>query len=549
MRKWKINLIFLLFFVASAFVVNRLSFLQISQGKFYKAFSQGLHAYSQNTLSGRGEIFLENEKPLAINVEHSIVFENSGVIKDLSEAISALSNILNIEENVLFEKINNNLLYAVLKENLSKEEINQINELDIYGVFVNTENKRYYPQEQFLSSIIGFLGAENKGQYGLEEYYEETLRTKDGIIHDKKGSDLFLTIDYNIQFEAETLLKRVKENLDIKGGEIIVIEPSSGKILAMASLSNFDPNYYGEYADRENLAIFKNKATQELFEPGSVFKPITMASAIEEKRITPETTYEDPGCLQIDIYPVCNYEQRVYEGDLTMTNVLEKSINTGAVFAQKELGGDLFIEYIEKFGFLEKTKIDTQEVFSSNKNVRSQREVSLATAAFGQGIEITPIQLIRAYCAIANGGRLVTPHLVEKIVDSDNQTFYPYQENIENARQVISAKTSSQVVSMLVSVVENGFGKAAQVPGYFIAGKTGTSQVSYGSLGINKAGYSDETIQSFIGFAPAFNPRFLMLVRLDNPKTKTAEYSAIPAFQELAEYIIRLYQIPLDYEQ
>ena len=549
MRKWKVNLIFLLFFITSAIIIHRLSFLQISQGKFYKAFSQGLHASSQNTLSGRGEIFLENEKPLAINIEHFIVFANSRIIEDLSGAVNILGNILNIEEAVLFEKIDNNPSYAVLKENLSKAEVDQINELDLYGVFVNTESKRYYPQEKFLSSVIGFLGAENKGQYGLEEFYEETLKTKDGIIQDKKGSDLFLTIDYNIQFEAEALLKRVKENLDIKGGEIIVIEPSSGRILAMANLSNFDPNYYEEYAQEENLAIFKNKATQELFEPGSVFKPITMASAIEEKKVTPETTYEDPGCLQIDIYPVCNYEQRVYEGELTMINVLEKSINTGAVFAQKELGGNLFIEYIEKFGFLEKTKIDTQETYSSNENVRSQREVNLATASFGQGIVMTPIQLVKAYCAIANGGRLVTPHLVEKIVDSDNNIYYPYQENTKNARQVISTKTSSQIVSMLVSVIENGFGKAAQVPGYFVAGKTGTSQVSYGSLGINQEGYSDETIQSFVGFAPAFNPRFLILIKLDNPKTKTAEYSAIPAFQELAEYIIRQYQIPLDYEQ
>ena len=549
MKKWKVNLIFLLFFIASSIVIYRLNVLQISQGNFYKAFSQGLHVQSQKTLSGRGEMFLENEKPLVINVEHSLVFANSRIIEDLSGAINSLSDILNIEEGVLIEKIENNPSYAVLKEGLSEVEISQINDLSLYGVFVNVENKRYYPQEKFLSSVIGFLGAENKGQYGLEEFYEETLRPKEGITQDKKGSDLFLTIDYNIQFKAESLLKKVEEDLDIKGGEIIVVEPNSGKILAMASLSNFDPNYYGEYAQEENLAIFKNKATQELFEPGSVFKPITMASAMEENKITPETTYEDPGCLQIDIYPVCNYEQRVYEGELTMINVLEKSINTGAMFAQKELGGDLFLEYIEKFGFFEPTDIDTQETYSNNESVKSQREVNLATASFGQGIVVTPIQLIKAYCAIANGGRLVTPHLVEKVTDSDNNVFYPYQKITENASQIISTKTSSQIVSMLVSVVENGFGKAAQVPGYFVAGKTGTSQVSYGSLGINREGYSDETIQSFIGFAPAFNPRFLVLVKLDNPKTKTAEYSAIPVFQELAEYIIRQYQIPLDYEQ
>ena len=374
----------------------------------------------------------------------------------------------------------------------------------------------------------------------------DKLKPKEGIIQDKKGDDLFLSINYNIQFKAEELLRNAKENQDIKDGEIIVVDPTTGKILAMASLSNFNPNRYEKYAQNKNLSVFKNKSTQELFEPGSVFKPITMASAIEEKKITPETTYKDPGVLEIDGFPIYNYNHRVYSGDLTMTNVLEKSINTGAVFAQKQLGGNLFIKYMDKFGFFQKTKIDLQETFSINENVKTKREVNLATAAFGQGIVITPIQLIKAYSAIANGGYLVTPHVVDKIINSDNKTIYPYEKN--TGKQVISGKTSSQIVSMLVSVVENGFGKAARVPGYFIAGKTGTSQVSYGSLGQNRSGYSDETIQSFIGFAPAFNPRFLILVKLDNPKTRTAEYSAIPVFQELAEYIIRQFQIPLDYE-
>jgi len=544
----KVNIIFSLFFFASVVIVGRLTSLQIIEGNNYKAWAQGLHTSYQNALSGRGEIFLGDDKPLAVNIEQSLVFINSKVIEDLPEAVATLSNILNIEQDVIFEKIESGSSYVILKENLNQEEVNQINQWGLYGVFVNTKIERYYPHEELLSPVIGFLGAENKGQYGLEEFYEESLRVKEGIIQDKKGSDLFLTIDYNIQFQAESLLKKAEKELNVKSGEIIVIEPNTGRILAMASLLNFDPNRYEEYAQEQNLSVFKNNSTQALFEPGSVFKAITMASAIEENKVTPETTYEDSGCLEIDDYPICNYKQRIYEGEITMTNVLEKSINTGAVFAQKELGGDLFLEYIEKFGLFDPTEIDLQETFSSNKSVKSQREVNLATASFGQGIVITPIQLIRAYSAIANGGYLVAPYLVEKIIDSENNTSYPHQNNIEQAKQIISTKTSSQVVSMLVSVTENGFGKAAQVHGYFIAGKTGTSQVSYGSLGVNKAGYSDETVQSFIGFAPAFNPEFLILVKLDNPETNTAEYSALPVFQELAEYIVRLRQIPLDYE-
>lgn len=204
------------------------------------------------------------------------------------------------------------------------------------------------------------------------------------------------------------------------------------------------------------------------------------------------------------------------------------------------------MKYIESFGCFEPTGIDIQETYSENKEIKKGREINFATASFGQGIEITPIQLVRAYSAIANKGRLINPYLVEKILYQEDGLVIPHQEDME--KSVISSKTASQLTAMLVSVVENGFGKQAKVPGYFIAGKTGTAQVSYGALGIDKKGYSEETIQTFIGFGPAFNPQFLILVKLDNPKTKTAEYSAIPLFRELAGYIISQYQIPPDYE-
>ena len=182
----------------------------------------------------------------------------------------------------------------------------------------------------------------------------------------------------------------------------------------------------------------------------------------------------------------------------------------------------------------------------SNREIKTGRPINLATASFGQGIEMTPIQLIRAYSAIANGGKMIIPYLVEKEIIED--VVVKEHEIDQEELRVISSKTASQLTAMLVSVVENGFAKAAKIPGYFIAGKTGTAQVSFGALGIDKRGYSDKTIQTFVGFAPAFHPQFLILVKLDNPQTKTAEYSAVPAFRELAEYIINLYQIPPDYQ-
>jgi len=275
-----------------------------------------------------------------------------------------------------------------------------------------------------------------------------------------------------------------------------------------------------------------------------------MAAAINEEAVTPQTTYQDPGKLVIGGWPIYNYEQRVYPGDITMTEVLEKSINTGAVFAERQLGNNLFYSYIEKFGIFESTGIDLQETIPVNKEFHEGweqgREINFATAAYGQGIEMTPIQLIKAYSAIANGGKITTPYLVEKIVSADEvKEIKP--ESYSNP--LISSKTASQLTAMLISVVENGFAKSAQIPGYYVAGKTGTAQIAFSALDIPKEGYSDQTWQTFVGFAPAFNPKFLILVKLDNPETKTAEYSAVPLFHDLAKYIIDYYQIAPDFNE
>jgi cell division protein FtsI/penicillin-binding protein 2 len=272
-----------------------------------------------------------------------------------------------------------------------------------------------------------------------------------------------------------------------------------------------------------------------------------MASAINEDKITPQTTYVDPGVIEVGGWPIHNYEERIYPGEITMTEVLEKSINTGAVFAERQLGDRKFLEYIKKFGVFEKTGIDLEgEISSSNEELKKGYEVSFATASFGQGIEMTPLQLIRAFSVIANGGKLVKPYVVKEIIDSERRAEKTEPEII--SENIISKNTSSKVSAMLVSVVESAYTKAAQVPGYYVAGKTGTAQISYAALGEDYGGYSKKTWQSFIGFAPAFDPKFIILVKLDNPATKTAEYSAVPIFQELAKYIIDYYQIPPDHQ-
>lgn len=557
MKGWRINFILILIFIFGAAIISRLVFLQILNQEYWKAMAKGQQKFFQEIKPKRGEIFLKDKEgklyTIATNKDFKFVYLVPKEIKEKSETAKKLAQILNLEENFVLEKLKNEeSLFVLLKNKLTDSEIQNLKELNAPGVYLENESIRYYPLSSFAAHVLGFVGKDFNGQYGVEGFYNDTLKGEGGFLEEektssgysiffdsnflpaKKGTDLTLTIDYNIQFLAEKLLKEAKDNLKIEEGTIIVADPNSGKIIAMANFPSFDPN---EYSKIKDLAIFQNAACQKLFEPGSVFKPITMASALDKEKITPQTTYRDPGVIKIGGYKIYNYDGRKYPGEITMTEVLEKSINTGAVFAEKEVGHENFLEYVGRFGFFEKTGIDLQgEVWSENKNLKSGREVNFATASFGQGVEVTPIQLIRAFSAIANGGKLVTPYIVEKS-----------QPNF-NGKQIISSRTASQLQAMMVSVVENGYAKRTKIPGYYIAGKTGTAQIPWSVMGIDKPGYSEKTIQSFIGFAPAFNAKFIILVKLNNPNTKTAEYSAVPIFKELAKYIIDYWQIPPDYK-
>jgi cell division protein FtsI/penicillin-binding protein 2 len=551
MKSWRINIVLSFIIIFAALILGRLIDLQLLDHKYWQALAQGQQKFFVSSQGERGEIFFKDNTPLAINRSVDLVYAVPLEIENLEKTTSELSSVLNLSQDLIMEKIQNG---ATLKKGLSEEESKKLKELNLSGIRFGKEMVRYYPFESMAAQTVGFLGGDGKGQYGLEGFYENLLKGEDGILQKEKGpggffinlnkslkngADIILTLDYNVQFFAEKLLSQAKENLDIERGEIIVINPNSGEVMALATFPNFNLN---EYSKIRNFEIFKNSSLNDLFEPGSVFKSITMAAALDQGKITPQTTYVDPGVVKIGNYTISNYDNRRW-GQRTMTEVLEKSINTGSVFAEKQLGHNLFLEYVEKFGFFAPTGIDLQgEVFSQNKELKKGYEINFATASFGQGIEITSFQLVRAYSAIANRGKLIKPFLVKKILQ-DNKVI-EIKPQIQNP-SVISEDAASQLTLMLVSTVENGFSGRAKIPGYYIAGKTGTAQVPYE----NKKGYyPDKTIQSFIGFAPAFNPQFLILVKLYNPKSKTAEYSAVPIFREMAKYLLDYLQIPPDYD-
>ncbi len=562
MKNLRTNLVLGLVFLLFIGLGVRLFYLQVLKSNYYTVLAQRQQEFLKKIETDRGEIFLQDREqalfPLAKNKDTKLVFLVPGDIQNKGKTSQILSDVLDLEKDIILSRMERkNSLFEVLKRRLKQKEIDKLKELNLSGVHLKQEIIRYYPQNELAAHIVGFLGGEGIGQYGIEGYYNNLLKGERKIFQAKKGpggflffeteeiwfsqsiNDIVLTIDYNIQFMAEKLLRESKEDLEFAEGTIIVMNPKTGAILALANNPSFNPNHFYQ----EDIRTFKNPAFQKLFEPGSVLKPITMAIAIDQGKVSPEMIFIDQGIIKIYGHTITNFNRKTW-GEKSMTGILEKSINTGIVFVREKIDGQLFLNHLERFQLFNLTGIDSQgEAFSKNRYLRQGRDINLATASFGQGIKITPIQLIRAFGVIANEGKLVNPFLKEKI--SQGQIQKRKTETDIN-REVISPQTASQLTQMLISVVENGWSRRAQIPGYFIAGKTGTAQVPL----IDGRGYCPyKTIQSFIGFAPAFEPEFIILVKLNNPNTRVAGDSAVPIFQELAKFIINYLQIPPDYQE
>ena len=561
MKSWRINLVLGFFLLAGLIITIRLAQLQILKAQTYRALANGQQESFESPQQTRGEIFLSlnSQDPIRIaaNKDWWTCYVSPKEIKDTATTAQALSKMLKLSEPELKTKLRDAKgSFVVIKEKLSEGEIASVKKQNITGVYLQKERYRFYPYQDLASDVIGFVDQEAKGKYGTEKYFDECLSGNSEWLKkqispygysleekstQQKGCDIYLTLDKNVQMQAEGLLAQAQTDYKIEGGEIIVIDPNTGKIIAMAEVPSFNPNNYGSY----KLEDFTNGNVQHLFEPGSMFKGITMASGLNEKVVTPETTFEDKGFVMVGGRKLSNFHGGVF-GVSNMTRVLEKSINTGAVFVESRIGGKTFLKYLEKFGIFDKTGIELPgEIASKNSNLRSGREVNFATAAFGQGLELTPINFVRAFSVLANGGKLIQPYIVDSI--SEAGTVVKTEPKILK-ENIISKEALDQLSKMLEQVTETGYGKKAKVPGYYVAGKTGTSQIPYASLGIDKTGYSDKTWQSFIGFYPAFEPKFLMLIKLDNPNTATAEYSAAPMFGKLAHYILNYYKIPPDYD-
>jgi len=534
----RILVLILVFVLLGLLIWGRFFYLTVIRHDYYLAKAKNISDNS-GVIIPRGSIFLTDKDnvpyAIALNKEFPLIYAVPAKVKDPAGLAKEIAPILGIDEQFLFQKLSKpNDPYEILKKKVSDDTVNAIKALGEPALGIDNETLRYYPEGLYLSQVIGFLGFNKDGQagqYGLEEYYDEDLS---GLI---SSADLVLTIDSAIQVQAGTLLSAAVKKWQADSGSIVVMNPKSGDIMAMASFPDFDANNYSVVLDK---SIFVNPVTLKRYEPGSVFKPITMAIGIETNVITPETKYYNTGSVQINNRTISNSIPDEILGWQTMTTVLEQSLNTGAIFVEQKVPKDIFLKYLKDFGINSKTGIDVSEVSGDLSGLSSMRDVNFATASFGQGIALTPIELLRALSAIANGGKLVRPHLVAKIVSHNGETSEP--ENNLGA-QVISSETSAKLIPMLVNAVENGSGRRAQIKGYTIAGKTGTAQVP----DLKNGGYLDEYIHTFVGFAPAYDPRFIALIKLDNPKgVRFAETTTVPVFHDLAQFIFSYLAIPPD---
>ncbi len=542
MMRFRVFFIILFFTSLYGLLGYKVYNLQIQEGEYYSA-----RAVSQRRLAGfleprRGSIYFTdrngNAIPAAITKAYPVAFAVPSDIEDPELAAEALSGILEIDEAKLLPLLDKgDDPYELLKRKITNKQVEAIRELGIAGVYIDEEDSRLYPFNQLASQVLGFVGvtAESdypSGRYGLEFYYESSLggefgrQEGDRTINPVHGRDLHLTIDSNIQTRAEEILSNLVEKYSAESGMVIVQDPKTGGILAMGGYPSFDPNNYSDY----RIKSFLNPTIQTVYEPGSVMKVITMAAGLDSGKLTPDTTYYDSGSLTLDGRTIKNWDLKAH-GKVTMTEVIEQSINTGAAHAGKLVGRDLFYNYLVDFGFGKETGIGLPgEVRGSLANLETSfRDINFATAAFGQGVSVTPIQMIGAFSAIANKGVLMKPYLIKDKAPSA-------------VRRVISEEAAKQATEMMISAVRKA--TIAQIPKFDIAGKTGTAQIP----NFKQGGYTEEYIHTFIGFAPAFNPRFTILIRIDKPSgAPLAGLTVVPAFRELSEFILNYYNVPPDH--
>lgn len=547
----RLKFLFIIFLFLYLGVIIKLFYIQVLSPKI---ITRDFYLKTKKIHSERGKIYDRNMLPLVFNQPAYLIYLEPKKIKDEEKLIRLLSKELEVEESSISAKIDKAKQWLILVNDISQEKKDKIEKLNLSGVGFEQKLKRFYPEASLSAHILGFVGknqqGEDTGYFGIEGFYDKDLTGLPGIIESERdlmgkpiflglqkqfepenGRDLVLTIDKNVQKLAKEKLLQGLERYQAKQGCILGVDPKTMEIITLVCLPDYDPDNYFLF----NESYFKNPIVSDVYEPGSIFKPLIMAIGINEKVIKPDEIFNETGPVEIDGYKIKTWNDK-YEGKITMTRVLEKSSNVGMVYIGNKLGKKKIYQYLEKFEFGQLTNVDLQgENPSYLKPFNQWYNIDFATVTFGQGIAVTPIQMIRAFASLINGGDLMKPYIVKKIIS--DKKIIEIKPKIE--KKVINPLTSEIIKKMLVSTVENAEAKWDKPKDYKIGGKTGTAQVAI-------AGHYDLSLTnaSFIGFFPYKNPKILLLVILKEPKTSPwGSETAAPIFFELAKELISYYNI------
>jgi cell division protein FtsI/penicillin-binding protein 2 len=566
----RLEVISWLFLILGLIFLVRLCDRQLIRRDTYVAMAQKQYYTEKEQPAKRGKIYIKDKDSqniidetksglfaVATDLElyNLIVVPRHVENKQLTAEKLALLTGDNEEE--IFDKINCDKWYIPeIKKKMEKTLADKIKAEGLAGVYLEAEYSRFYPEKEFLAQVLGFVNYDGDGKYGLEEYYDGVLKGEGGTLKGlkdnngrvikleesnpgKDGSSIVLTIDRSIQYVVEKKLKEGIEKYGAESASAVIMDAKDGSVLAMSSLPSYDPNKFNEFSG-DDQSIFLNPTTSLAWEPGSIFKPIVVAAAVEDGKVEPDSKPDEAeggfkNFVTVDGYDIHNSQDKSF-GYETVTQILENSDNVGMVWIANKLGNESLANYLKKFGFGCKTGIDVSGEYAGKVSpTREWKDVNRATISFGQGITTTPLQIVSSYVTIANKGKSIKPHLIERIINPNGEARI--MEPVIG-EQVISEQTASKTTQMLISVVENGHGKKAAVSGFKVAGKTGTAQIPKDTGGYEE----DQHIGSFAGFAPADDPKFVMLVKLNKPKNvEWAESSAAPVFGDIASWLLNSY--------
>jgi cell division protein FtsI/penicillin-binding protein 2 len=538
-------------------VIVRLFYWQIIKAQELSALGQLQYGKIITTFPKRGEIKTTDGFPIATNKITYRVFVNPKEIKDVKDTSEQISKTLGIDVASVSANLELDKFWVSVATGVEPKAKKDLEKINLPGVGFEEQYTRFYPEGSMSAHLVGFVGMDDlgkpKGYFGLEGYYDLLLKGKEGKaiqIHDAfgrpilaklgevekqiDGSNLLLSLDRSAQFLVEKRLKDGVEEFGAQSGMAAVINPKTGEIIAMASFPNFNPANYSEFSD----SVYKNPFISDMYEPGSTFKPLVMSSAFDLKLVTPKT--KCPICagpVSVGGYDIHTWNDKYFK-DINMIDVIMHSDNTGMVYVAQKLGVSGMIKYLNRFGIGDLTGIDLQgEVSPKIKPENLWYSVDLATSGFGQGILLTPIELLSATSAIANNGQRMQPHVVSGIKNPDGSTIKVKPKSLGNP---ISSETAKVMTEIMINAVNKGEASWARLKGYRIAGKTGTASIPI-------AGHYDptKTIASFIGFAPADNPKFAMIVILNRPTASIyGAETAAPIFFSIAKDLLIYYQIP-----